>query len=359
VPRTRAISLGVAAGLMMAVKPQFLVVAMVPEAYWALRHRRVRPLLAPEAIAVVATGLVYLLHFIVFPDIGRAYLALAVHMWSLYATFDDAWPLVVTPVRVAVVAVALGFAAMGPRPVRGDPQGELVGALVAFTIASFVIIYLVVQKAWPYHYEPALHGSILLISVAIAGTGVLATPTLRPGLLIAATLCFVFSTQLSPGLASIRLVPKLQQLIVEHSKPGDHIMMLTCGVPPTWPLLAQIDRRNASRYSDLTGEIPRFYPPTRPFAGYRSRDQVEAEERRFLDDLRDDAQRDRPGLLVVQQRACQDAPEGFDLWTYLNKVGFIDDVFGDYTKLGQIDDRTPVKQFSFMVLARTDHPAHE
>ncbi len=333
----RAIALGLVAGLVTAIKPQFLLVAMVPEAFWLLRHRRPRALVAPEIIAGVCVGCAYLLHFALVPAIGRAYLLeLLPELWSAYASFNDPWSLVLLPVRVILPAAAIGLAAAGAGGVSNKVQGVLLGGVASFTVAAFAIIYLLARKVWVYHFDPVLYGSVLLVGIAVVRD-----TDWRPGrraviAVACSALVFAASTQISPGEAAIESLPSTRRLIEERTRPGETVMLLACA-GLAWPLLLQLGRRNASRYSALVNMLPQFYPRDKPFAGYRSPSELGQSERQFLSNLRDDANRYRPNVVLIN-RACWGAPPEFDLWTYLERVGFIDEVFGDFEKLEELKE---------------------
>ncbi len=340
VARRRAIALGAVGGLMVAIKPQFFVIALIPEIYWAVRYRTVRPLAKPEVVSGLVVGCAYLLHFAVFPTIGRAYvLDLLPKLGSIYASFDDPWEQVADPTRFGCVVLAICVALLGPRPVKREPHSEAISGLTAFTIACFLIVYLLPQKVWAYHWEPAFHGSVLVLAFAVARSGLLSGPPRR--LAIAAigiaTLGFALSTQVSPGMAEGQRLPKIRRAIADNSAPDEHVMMMACGVRPTWPLLMSLGRRQASFYSGLIAILPRFYPRDQRFEGYHSRDQMSAGEREFLDVLAGVERRYKPSLVVVH-RACYGSPKGFDLWTYLREVGFVDEVLADFEQVGEVED---------------------
>jgi len=303
---------------------------------------------------VIAIGCLYLLHFAVFPAIGRAYLIdLLPQLWTSYATFDDPWALVANPYRFAWVAIAIIVAVLTAQPGRREPAEDAIAGLAAFAIAAFVILYLLPQKSWPYHFEPALHGSVLVIAFAVGRAGLLSrSPSARARLAIgAAALMFAAATQIATGTAVAQRVPKLERLITQRTKAGDTVMMLACGVPPTWPLLLQIDRRNASRYSGLINDLPRFYPRDKPLPSYRSSAELSREERAFLDTIADDARRHPPELVIVH-RACYGVPPGFDLWTYFDKLGFMAEAFPGFEKIADVEDQALRERNAFVVLGR-------
>ncbi|MBA4079100.1 MAG: hypothetical protein C0508_28985, partial [Cyanobacteria bacterium PR.023] len=66
--RWPCIAAGVLAGIGLALKPHFMLMATAPEIVWWLRTRQFKPFISPEVLAAVAVIVVYLVHFIFLPE---------------------------------------------------------------------------------------------------------------------------------------------------------------------------------------------------------------------------------------------------------------------------------------------------
>ena len=66
------LAVGIGAGLVAALKPHFLLIAALPELFWALRRRTLRPWATVEMGAFVAVVALYVLHFLFWPAAMRA-----------------------------------------------------------------------------------------------------------------------------------------------------------------------------------------------------------------------------------------------------------------------------------------------
>jgi hypothetical protein len=128
----------------------------------------------------------------------------------------------------------------------------------------------------------------------------------------------------------------LAETVAEYTEEGDAVMFVATNTSAAFPLLVQMNRRPGSRFF-VTWPIPLLYKGvTAGQSGefpYRSGSDVTPEEARFLDELAEDVDRNRPRLIVVRQGSRNQAcPEGFVLEDYLTAVGFVAQAMGDYLR---------------------------
>jgi hypothetical protein len=159
-PRSWRLALGVAAGLVIVIKPHFAL-AIVPAAAFALwRSRRFAPLVAP-AIAAACTVAAYGAALFVF---ARAYLDLVPMLTEVYLPLREQW-LTVLAGPVIVVPVTTGALVWALRPARlpALPIMLLIGS------AGFACAGLVQMKGYLNHALPgiALGFVALLVSAPL------------------------------------------------------------------------------------------------------------------------------------------------------------------------------------------------
>jgi hypothetical protein len=311
VPRRRAIAVGVLAGLMTTLKPQFVLVAFIPELVWWVRQRRATPLKAPECVAAFAVGLAYLLHFAIWRSMMTGYFGWLPELMHGYSAFKAPWSRLLDPTLVVWPAASVCVALVARPLTAREPASEWRIALAVFTAAAFVLIYVWPRVIFPYHFEPARHAAIVLIAFMIATT---AHRISRPIAAVVGVATVVFATSVilrtRSAVPSSQHTAKLAAFIESRTRPGDSVMWLNCAVPPAYPLLVQIDRRNASRYSFLAWIFTR------------------SDERQFIANVRADMARDQPNVLIVP-RDCM----GRRLPMFLAQSGLMTDAFAGFEEV--------------------------
>jgi hypothetical protein len=150
------IPLGIAAAVGAALKPHFVLIALVVEGLCVARKRRRGPLLQPELPAFVVTGAAYAAHFFLLPrEVRETWFEYLVPMIRAgYGAYDRTpaeivgrWGLV-----AAVVAASVGLIATG----RSEaPRASLGRLMAAFSLAA-IVVYLQQRKGWPYHLIPVI-----------------------------------------------------------------------------------------------------------------------------------------------------------------------------------------------------------
>lgn len=308
-PRGRAGAIGAVAGLMMALKPQFVLCAIVLELVWLARQRRALPLKAPEWLAVVGVGAAYLLHFAIVPSVAAAYVDALPDLMLGYSAFKAPWTTLLDPTLIVLPAAAACVALVGRPLAAREPASELRVALAVFTTAAFALIYLWPRNIFPYHVEPARHGALLIVAIMLVGSSH-RLPRALVAVVAVATVIFATSVILRTRAAGPPPRSKLAAFIQSQTKPGESVMWLNCAVPPTYPMLVQIDRRNASRYSFLAVILGAFDATT------------------FAAHVREDMKRHHPNILIVT-RDCMSR----SIPLLLEQTGLMTDAFGDFREI--------------------------
>lgn len=157
--RVLAICAGLAASVLVVVKPHYVVVVLVPALYAAWRVRRPSLLLAPEYSAIGLVCTAYLVAVIVlhpeflrdlFPLLSSTYLE--IRSYPRVFIYGASWAIVL-------------FIAWRLCPDSRVP--ETVSVLMLASAAAFCVA-LQQAKGWPYHYYPAFTLGLAAMLCALA-----------------------------------------------------------------------------------------------------------------------------------------------------------------------------------------------
>jgi hypothetical protein len=143
--------LGVVAGVGIALKPYFVTLWFALEGWLLLSGRVRRPRDQPEAIAVVAVGLLYLAAVAVLTP---EYFALARSMGSAYFGYLSNGVLV-TILTGDGAGVGL-FALLAYVALRRTARRRELWAGLAVAVVGFWVSAMLQHKGWRYHFYPSL-----------------------------------------------------------------------------------------------------------------------------------------------------------------------------------------------------------
>ena len=240
VDRSLAIAIGIAAGLMFALKHYFLGVPVLLEIWLMLTLGRTWRPFRPETLALACTGLIYGIAFVVLapsyftnivPMLSLAYVPLGPKFYQLFGPVEWIWGMML-----------VGFAS----------QWRLIGSqrtplTVAFLIGAtgFALAWAIQHKGWVYQGVPTSG----CLALALASLLIEAGPRIgrRFGLIVPALLALPLSFCVLSTEATITpandIAPALADL-----KSGDRFALVSTIGATSWP--ATIDRRLrlSSRY---------------------------------------------------------------------------------------------------------------
>ena len=350
-PTAAAVLCGFAAGFAASIKPQLALIVIAPEIYWAITRRGVRALFRIEIAAAVAAGLAYLAYLVLVPAQREAFFGVWVPLLVRgFAAFNGTYESVILwhfadwrPAAVAILPFVL-------RARAGDTAWRLARPLAAATIAA-AAVFILQRKGWTYHAVP-----ILVLAYVVVGfiAAQLLTPTSdeRPSpaltsMIPARLLRLAFGSAIVLAIA-ISLIAAgtgvrghqeriltnsaVGQRITAHSNAGDPVLLLSTSAWDPYPLLVQLERRQASRalfafpvsliYHGSNGDQPSPYP------------EVEA---RFLEDLKADVLNKRPKLVLIDTtKPCYGCPEGMALTSYFERTGFVATALAGYERSSNV-----------------------
>lgn len=349
VPAVLVFFVSLAMGLACALKaPQFCFIWFVTEAYLLFRYRRLAALIAPEILWVAIVFLLYLAHFLLWPELARdnfffRYVPLIAAGYSSYGRPVTELLIAVglhTVVPVVAASVAMGFAYGWPAGFKKDLV--TVGWLM---VCATVVMMLAQGKGWQYHAIPAMFGAAFAVAVWLAAMvrrfpgldRVFATdPKMdrRAGLL-AILILGIACVNLPQGY--VGTVKSPFESVETLTEKGDGVLFVSSTLLPAYPMLLQTERQPGSRFIS-TFPIAMLYQHSHRDAaapsGY-SLDGIYAEEEtRFLTELASDIETRRPKLILIDSRSTTRLPEGFKLPAYVLESSELTAVLEHYKWVG-------------------------
>jgi hypothetical protein len=349
VPAVLVFFVSLAMGLACALKaPQFCSIWFVAEAYLLFRYRRLAALIAPEMLWVALVFVLYLAHFLLWPELAREnffyrYVPLIAAGYSSYGRPVTELLVAVglhTVVPVAAASVAMGFAYGWPPGFKKDlvTSGWLM-------VCATVVMMLAQGKGWQYHAVPAMFGAAFAVSVwlaevlqrvpALAGVFAARPKIDRLTALLAILILGIACVNLPQGYVGTVKTPF--ESIETLTAKGDGVLFISSTLLPAYPMLVQTERQPGSRFIS-TFSIAMLYQHSRPDAaapsGYSLDGSYAEEEARFLTELASDIVTNRPKLIMIDSRSTVRLPEGFQLPAYVTGSSVLAAALEDYKWIG-------------------------
>lgn len=331
--RRLALTVGLLAGVGVALKPYFILPWLLIELDLAARVGAKRAWLRPESMALAGVLVVYAAAVL---WLTPAYLALLPVLRQVYGAFRPrSYAAILSNWRAAYVALAW-VAAAASQP---DETTRTLRRVLLLATAGFAAAMLVQQKGWEYHWYPALASATLLLGLAARDLARGGTPVRRRvGMAVAAVAASALGAKVvkqmrdglhpPPGADNMRdLTPRATQ-IVRACAGGGSVAALS-GVPmPLFPAVNYTDARWASRFYALWPLSGAYAAQARSRAPlrYHQPGEMSAAERLVYDGVIGDMLRDPPDLLFVLQPPDPELPHpAFDYVTYFSQnAGFAD-----------------------------------
>ena len=279
-----AIGTGIACGFICFVKPYFCTTVFALELYWflnaVLRKRRANYALlrAQEVLAFVAIGAACPLVSFAIPNIGEYYDRIIPLVVNGYQAFDVSKAALFSfeSIHGQLVGnrlVVIAFVLLGLFLIRTT---SLLAPLLVWTISGFAI-YALQGKGWAYHSIPMVAGYYLTASIVVGMSAIyllrglsrlnksgdywssktINTDKNHMVLSQSAVIAFLFYGALSiPFAASLihnssvsaKILPVLDTVIARETKPKDNVLILTTNFSAAFPVVLQMQRRQAARY---------------------------------------------------------------------------------------------------------------
>ena len=323
-----AVLIGALAAAGLGLKPYFLIVPVLLEAYGMIVRRSLRFAFRPETWALGTAIALYVASiFLLTPD----YVDFIVPMASLvYGAYSAPLNAVIgsMPLLAFIVAILLYAVARAIRP-ADRPTDILALAAVGFTAA-----YLMQSKGWLYQLIPAiaavwLMGASILLRNGVPNRG---NAPLHVGVAILVYLLIASQTIL-PYRNSLAddLLP-----VVHKQAAGGAISALTSYVWVGFPLVNEAHVGWASRFPglwQLPGAVSQLRQPDSQNPG--TRQKLLEIERYTVDAVVEDFQKAMPDLVIVDDDSPYFGPDGFDFLAYFNQDPRFARLWQAYVRIGE------------------------
>ena len=329
VDRSLAILVGIMAGLGIALKHYFLLVAIAPEIVWALDKRTVWPCFRAETAATAMTILLYVVHFFFLPKAElQTYFGFIVPIYQAGYTYymtSMSYNLLCSRGDFYVMALTTLGALVLAR------QSSFVLPLQAFSLMS-AVIFVLAGQVWPCHTVSTRMASDMAIAVqALLFAGYLpAFIKRRRSVHIALGLALIIFAANHVNL-SIRDaihdqeegegfwastvghvvnspssdIDPCTRIVLEHTTKDDSILFISSAMAPGYPVFLQTGRRPGSRF--LHGMVLPILGSLIESPEEASPDLDRKRMKQVLDWYRDDIATNKPKLIFVQIRFIYDA----------------------------------------------------
>ncbi|MBS1992952.1 MAG: hypothetical protein JSS83_20685 [Cyanobacteria bacterium SZAS LIN-3] len=355
--RGEAVAIGILAGLGLALKPHFVLCALLAELGFFFQFRRPALFLRPENYAVLGVFLAYLLGFFLLPQAARdifLYQAIPVYAWGNLWSAKCLIHMICSamyglqPFINFISAMLLAFV------LRRHSAWIL--PLALFTCGAF-FNYFQGGQSWTYRMLPMAYGAFMLYGIELGlvlqyllqrfEQWLFLRQLLAIALLLGLSAGSYFSvretldqardndrfdlTQLQLGYLGSNARGYLSPLffcIVEHTRPNDYVLHLGTPIEPGFPAILQSGRRPASRYLYC-------FLVWLEFAREKSASPVFEElEELVVANYGADIARNRPVLIMVQ-----DMPMEY----ILARFNFFEKYMQGYKKIGKTAEHSIYK----------------
>ena len=342
-----AVLTGAAAGIMVLVKPPFLLIFFVTELWMVLRSQSFAKLKTPEMLTVCGVFVLFGLQFLLMPwraitEFAQRWVPFIVAHYDVYnSSYGDmiTWNLI----RLLWLTAGVTSGAYLWRK-RGWSFGA---GTMTVTLLAGAATFLLQHKGWSYQLLPPLALALMLLCLSAAewvgsrsSAGTIRTRSVRflPLLCLGAAFLFYSRTSFT---AAVHMYPELDQfltVIVENTGPDDRVAFLTTDAYPKYPTLVYADRMLGTRFTILNAiaMVQEGRECHDPLHGIDS--GPTPEEVLLLEEMGSDILTLLPELVIVQDSGeCQGCPPGFSVRSYLDGNGWMDEYMDDYYLLEVIE----------------------
>lgn len=353
---TRGWLYGLFAGVAICLKPHYVVLWLLFEAYCSVRYRRMRPLLSSGVAVILVSFLAYaayLLWLMPLPARETLWGWIGPLVRQGYAAYEAP---VMWILRAPLIWACLGIACLPLIARRGDGSGSsiILRALGLVTVGA-VGLHIAQHKGWLYHLLPAITGASLVSGAFIshyplvfrgetaAGSNGWVIPCTAAGFRKVLLMFSVLAVPVMIFLRHLGPADKTQALaafITENSRSDERVLICSTAVSDVYPTLIRAGRFQASRYLCMW-PVPGFYKGQLPGPDlvfpYHEPYTAPPDELRFLRELAEDIRRFRPPIILVRSTTpFLGCPPRFNLLEYLETSGFLSTAMSSYLRPGTI-----------------------
>ncbi len=343
-PLGLVVSIGVLAGVGVAVKPFFLPVWLGVEGYLAVT-RSPSLLRRPEGVAIGATLAAYALSVVLFMPAYLELAGLAARPYRSY--YSNEMSEIATSPQVLYAALVLLAAAKVP----ASAQLRRLRGVLTVAMLMFGIGVVVQGKGWDYHWIPVQALLALMLgAIGVDGIGKLTgrfsyrhLSRALLGLVAALTLGYAVVRHATAERIWVRLgetpifLYQMMDAVEEHA-PGGTISTLAVTMQVGWPLVSYTDVGWGSRFNCLW-LLPGIYegvtPGSEPFPYGRLEEAGEL-ERYLIDSVVADLLKYEPDLLFVDIFAPNWEMRGFNYVDFFSRDQRFREIFAQYRLVSSV-----------------------
>lgn len=336
-PRGLQLCAGGLAGIGIALKPFFLLMWLVPEAYVVFHHGLRGIWHRHETMMILATQLLYA---VVVVGFAPEYLQMAGQLLGYQDAYTSAIPINNPATKYLFLAIGLTLV------LRPTTSNHELRRVLLLNVAVCTAILFIQAKGFRYHFVPVYVASLCLANVIVLGsrtTRAFGVSALRVPIGAVACVLVVLGSA-ATGLHTRNVlryrngtIEELQRA-VETYAPSDPIFVVSPTVPPAFPLVNLSGVTWSSRYS-CQWLIPASYSDEQrgasPFP-YRQVPEMPARERLALDHLMEDLHTRTPALIVVPLDAVWPMTGAFDWLRYFEYEPRFVSFFDNYQHVGDV-----------------------
>jgi hypothetical protein len=309
-----ALTVGVLAGVGVAIKPYFALTAVLVEGLGLVLSRRWH-LRTPEVLGVGLVAAAHVAYFALNPEVLAAFIVLIGRLQAGYGAYipvpqDE-------KIRTTLIYLSIGVTTVFWLRLRTRSSvlpNQYAMAMVALLVGS-TIGYIVQGKGWSYHAIPMVFsGAILVMGFAFE----LIEHGIKPhrarlmsrlgyAMALAIALSAIILATSAPrwmgAAAEHLLLFHFAPYVERYSQPRERVMFLDTGPGPAYPMLSALNRRNASRY---------LFSQPLPLSYYRSEGVPYSEVghvppaylQDYVSHLKADIARHQPPLIIIRSGNC-------------------------------------------------------
>jgi len=353
--RYQAIAVGLFAGVGLAFKPHFMIMACAPEIVWWLRTRKWRPLLAPEVLAAVAVIVLYLFHFIFLPAQElKAFFQFVVPIYKEGYSYYVTSPIYNMATCWRTDFFLLALTSVGALALAR--YSSLAPAACAFSFIS-ALIYVLAGQVWSCHMVAVRLGNAMAVGVELfllyqllpaslvgeklKGTAMAALAVgIVGGGYYLHTACerdaqkkrdsqpYDLAQLGYTGMGSAADIDPFAASCLENTQKSDTILFICASMAPGYPVMLQTERRPASRF--LHGMMLPIlsYILVRPDLSQAKKDHFSEDKDQVIKWYAEDIAKNRPKLIYIQDNPMN--------WVFEN-YNFIDSYMHNYRMIDKKD----------------------
>ncbi|MBN2031437.1 hypothetical protein JW824_14480 [bacterium] len=343
-------------GLIFLLKPHFLLIVFITEAWLIIRFRKLSHLWKPEIFSLIGLGILYGLYLLFFMPSAmqnaffKRWLPFFVQHYDVYNV--NGWSLILPFAVLPTIFILLTILILYIYVKKYIPKNTIYTEVWILSVGMAHAMMVIQQKGWAYHRYPfiaLLNFAILILVLLLFEKWYKSKSRIQmivSRLTILGIFCYLIFKIIQYSIGSFSQqypwMPDYVKLIQKYSDKNERIVVLSTSMTPAYPTLVYAERLPGTRYV-TSFPMAMFYEgvtqlPDGSFP-YRQEKTWTPEERQFLLELGTDIKKFKPKLVFVHaSEHNQGTPWGFIIDDYIRQIGWLDEYFKEYQFLQMIDN---------------------